>query len=50
MRGTITLITLSNLSADIDILADELDAVVKSPGLKKTIRKVKGDMKRGKLF
>ena len=38
------------IAADIEILADELDAVVKSPGLKKTLRQVKGDMKRGKLF
>ncbi len=39
-----------DIAADIEILADELDAVVKSPGLKKTLRQVKGDMKRGKLF
>ena len=38
------------IAADIDILADELDAVVKSPGLKKTLRQIKGDMRRGKLF
>ncbi len=38
------------IAADIDILADELDAVVESPGLKKALRQIKGDMKRGKLF
>lgn len=38
------------IAADIEILADELDVVVKSPGLKKTLRQIKGDVKEGKLF
>jgi len=38
------------IAADIDIFADELDAVVKNPGLKKTLKQIKGDMRRGKLF
>ena len=39
-----------DIAADIEILADELDMVVVNPGLKKTLRYIKGDMKRGKLF
>ena len=39
-----------DIAADIEILADELDAVVESPGLKKTLRQIKGDMKKGKMF
>ena len=39
-----------DIAAGIEILADELDMVVVNPGLKKTLRQVKGDMKRGKLF
>ena len=39
-----------DIAADIEILADELDMVVVNPGLKKTLRHIKGDMKRGKMF
>ena len=39
-----------DIAADIEILADELDMVVVNPGLKKTLRYIKGDMKRGKMF
>ena len=38
------------IAADIEILADELDAVVKSPGLKSALKQIKGDMKKGKVF
>ena len=38
------------IAADIEILADELDAAVKSPGLKKTLRQIKRDVREGKLF
>jgi len=38
------------IAADIDILADELDMVVTSPVLKKTLRQIKGDMRKGTLF
>ncbi len=38
------------ISADIDILIDELDAVVESPPLKKTLRQIKRDMRKGTLF
>ena len=38
------------IAADIEILIDELDAVVASPGLKKTLKQIKRDMKKGTLF
>ena len=38
------------IAADIEILAGELDAVVKRPGLKNTLKQIKGDMKKGKMF
>jgi len=38
------------ISADIDILIDELDAVVASPELKKTMKQIKRDMRKGTLF
>ena len=36
--------------ADIEILIDELDAVVASPELKKTMKQIKRDMRKGTLF
>jgi len=38
------------IAADIEILIDELDAVVASPELKKTMKQIKRDMKKGTLF
>jgi hypothetical protein len=38
------------ISADIDILINELDAVVASPELKKTMKQIKRDMRKGILF
>lgn len=43
-------ILTDEISADIDILIDELDAVVASPELKKTMRQIKRDMRKGILF
>ena len=38
------------IAADIDILIDELDAVVASPELKKTFKQMKRDIRRGTPF
>lgn len=38
------------IAADIDILADELDMVVTSPELKKTMKQIKREIRKGTLF
>lgn len=38
------------IADDIEILIDELDAVIASPGLKKTLKQIKREMKKGTLF
>ena len=40
----------NEIATDIEILIDELNMVVANPGLKKTLKQIKRDMKKGTLF